>query len=126
MAKVVHFEIPAADLKRAEKFYGEIFGWKINKFPMGDGEYHMVQTVETDEKQMPKEPGAINGGFVARSEVQKAPVVVISVDSVEKYLKKVEQAGGKTVMPARKSPVGIYALFTDTEGNVTGLWQDLM
>lgn len=125
MAKVVHFEIPAADLKRAGKFYSEIFGWKINKFPMGDSEYHLVQTVETDDKQMPKEPGAINGGLVPRSEVQKAPVIVMSVDSVEKYLKKVEQAGGKTVMPAKSTPAGIYGLFADTEGNVTGLWQDL-
>jgi len=126
MSKVVHFEIPAADLKRAEKFYGETFGWKIMKFPMGDGEYHMAQTVETGDNQLPKEPGAINGGLVARSEIQKAPVIVIGVDSVEKYLKKVEQAGGKTVMPAKKTPAGIYGLFADTEGNVTGLWQDLV
>jgi hypothetical protein len=125
MSKVVHFEIPAADLKRAEKFYSEIFGWKIMKFPMGDSEYHMAQTVETGENQMPKEPGAINGGLVQRSDIQKAPVIVLSVDSVEKYLKKVEQAGGKIVMPAKKTPAGIYGLFADTEGNVTGLWQDL-
>ena len=32
MFNVVHFEIPADDVERAQKFYGELFGWKIEKF----------------------------------------------------------------------------------------------
>jgi predicted enzyme related to lactoylglutathione lyase len=31
MDRVVHFEIPADDLDRAKKFYGDIFGWKLDK-----------------------------------------------------------------------------------------------
>ncbi|HLD97299.1 MAG TPA: VOC family protein, partial [Candidatus Nanoarchaeia archaeon] len=60
MDKVVHFEIPADDMTRAEKFYNDNFGWKITKVPMPGGEYFLVNTVDTDEKGMPKSPGAIN------------------------------------------------------------------
>jgi len=31
MDKVVHFEIPADNLQRAQNFYGELFGWQINQ-----------------------------------------------------------------------------------------------
>ena len=31
---IVHFEIPADDVERAQKFYTEAFGWDIKKFDM--------------------------------------------------------------------------------------------
>jgi hypothetical protein len=30
---IVWFEIPADNIERAKSFYGELFGWKIEKFP---------------------------------------------------------------------------------------------
>ena len=30
MSRVVHFEIQADDLDRAQAFYAAVFGWKIN------------------------------------------------------------------------------------------------
>ena len=33
MDKVVHFEIPADDLGRAQKFYKSGFGWNMDQFP---------------------------------------------------------------------------------------------
>jgi hypothetical protein len=42
MNKVVHFEIPADDEKRAHEFYQNVFGWKVHAIPsMG---YAMVNT----------------------------------------------------------------------------------
>ena len=38
MDKVVHFEIPADELERAQKFYKSIFGWDIIKTPMPGAE----------------------------------------------------------------------------------------
>ena len=32
MPTIVHFEIPSDDIKRI-KFYNELFGWKIEKWP---------------------------------------------------------------------------------------------
>jgi uncharacterized protein len=33
MPTIVHFEIPADDIDRAKKFYSDLFGWKIEKWP---------------------------------------------------------------------------------------------
>jgi predicted enzyme related to lactoylglutathione lyase len=30
---IVHFEIPADDVERSKKFYNDLFGWKIEKWP---------------------------------------------------------------------------------------------
>jgi len=124
MDKVVHFEIPTDDLDRAKKFYKGLFGWQL--FDVPGMNYTMVTTVPTDDRQMPKESGAINGGSLKRSKAGESPVIVIKVSSVDDYLKKVEKAGGKTVMPKHKvGDMGFYTRMSDTEGNVIGLWQDI-
>jgi uncharacterized protein len=127
MNKVVHFEVPADDIDRAEKFYKEVFGWGIQKIPMPDGNsYFMVTTVATDENQMPKESGAINGGMMERTPDMKGSVIVISVPNIQEHLKKIEEAGGKVIMPTVKvMDMGLYARISDTEGNTVGIWQDL-
>lgn len=126
MGKVVHFEIPADDLTRAQKFYKDVFGWKITKTPMPGVEYYMVTTVESDEKGMPKKPGAINGGLVKRNVPNESPVIVLNVPSIDEYLKKIQKAGGKVVLGKQKvGDMGLYARVADTEGNVIGIWQDV-
>ena len=127
MNKVVHFEVPADDLDRAQKFYKEVFGWGIQKIPMPGGDaYFVVKTVETDEKQMPKEKGAINGGMMKRTPDMKGPVIVIDVPNLESHLKKIKTHGGKVIMPTQKvMDMGLYARVEDTEGNIIGVWQNL-
>ena len=48
MDKVVHFEIPFDDKKRAMKFYAEAFDWKLTD--MAEMSYVMAETVAVDEK----------------------------------------------------------------------------
>ncbi|MCI0381513.1 MAG: VOC family protein [Chlamydiae bacterium] len=123
MDKVIHFEIPVDDLKRAKKFYKDIFNWQLEDTNM---DYTVVRTVPVDEKFMPKEAGAINGGMFKRTKEVKAPVVAINVNSIDKYIKKVVAAGGKVVMPKIEiGKNGYYAYVSDTEGNVVGLWEDI-
>ena len=45
---IVWFEIAADNLQRARKFYGKLFGWKINKFP-GSMEYWHIDTGGGDD-----------------------------------------------------------------------------
>jgi hypothetical protein len=124
MDKVVHFEIPAEDIKRAKKFYESVFGWQTNDIPEMD--YTMLVTSPTDERNMPKEKGAINGGMMKRSDKVKSPVVTISVSDIDDTVKKLEKAGGKLVLPKVKvEKMGFSAYFKDTEGNIVGLWQNL-
>jgi hypothetical protein len=120
--QVVHFEIPADDLERAQSFYREVFGWRLN--PMPEMSYTMVTTAALDEQGMPAEPGAINGGMLTRQQPITSPVIVINVDDVDGALEQVQRLGGRVLR--EKTPVGemgFSAYFTDPEGNTIGLWQ---
>jgi len=120
--KVVHFEIPVDNLERAKKFYKTAFDWALT--PMPQMEYTLLNTVEVDEKNMPKESGAINGGMMKRGEAIKNVVITISVENMDEAIKKVQSLGGKIVQGKMEVPnMGITAYFQDTEGNVLGLWQ---
>lgn len=124
MDKVVHFEIPADDVARAKEFYASTFGWDLQDYEMGGGTYTIVQTVPVDERQMPKEPGAINGGLMRRSPDTPHPVITIQVDAIDEALKKIEGGGGNVVTPRTEVPnMGWFAYFKDPEGNTMGLWE---
>ena len=122
MNKVVHFEVPVEDLARAKKFYQDTFGWQLQDVP--DMSYVIARTTETDEKWMPKEPGAINGGMMKRNDIVSGPSFAIDVENMEEAIEKVKAAGG-TIIKEKTSvgPMGFVAYFKDTEGNVLSLWQ---
>jgi len=121
---IVHFEIPAKDVKRASAFYSKAFGWNFNQFP--GVEYWSIMTTDTDQNRMPKTPGSINGGMGKKGEMApKAVTVTISVKDIDASLKTVKKLGGDQV--GKKMPVGDMgwsAYFEDTEGNLIGLWQN--
>lgn len=123
--KVVHFEIPYDDGDRARTFYGDTFGWQL--MPMPDLGYTIVMTGPTDPEKGATEPGFINGGMFERTAdfPGKAPNIVIDVTSIDEALRKVEEAGG-TVVRARTTvgEMGFTGYFTDTEGNLVGLWEN--
>ncbi|MBB5867199.1 putative enzyme related to lactoylglutathione lyase [Allocatelliglobosispora scoriae] len=120
--RVVHFEIPADDLARAQDFYREAFGWNIVSMP--ELQYTMVSTTPIDEQGMPTEPGAINGGMLARQSPITNPVITIDVEDMDAAIDKLERAGGTLVRkPQAVGTMGIAAYFTDPEGNTLGLWQ---
>ncbi len=127
MDPVVHFEMPAEDRNRMAKFYTKAFGWKTEMLGAEMGDYVLVTTTEIDEKTgRPKEPGAINGGFYAKSEEMPAqyPSVVIAGDDIKESMKKVTQAGGEVLgEPMEILDVGMYVSFLDTEGNRVSMLQ---
>ncbi len=88
-------------------------------------DYTLVYTTPSGEKG-PLEPGAINGGMLKRQGPIKSPVITINVKDIDATAKKIEEAGGKVVMPKfAVGDFGLSAYFQDTEGNVLGLWQNL-
>lgn len=123
MDSVVHFEIPAKDVKRASAFYANAFGWQINQFP--NFEYWSLRTTASDQNGMPTSPGAINGGMGKKgSTAPERPTVTISVADIDAALANVKKLGGKVT--GKKTPIGTMgfsAYFEDTEGNVIGLFQ---
>jgi predicted enzyme related to lactoylglutathione lyase len=121
--RVVHFEIPFENVDRARGFYQEAFGWTIMAMPEMD--YTLVSTGPTKEDGSPSEPGFVNGGMMGRSNDFQGPVLTVEVDDIEVALGKIEQLGGKTVRPSQAvGEMGFTAYFTDSEGNLTGLWQN--
>jgi hypothetical protein len=120
--RIVHFEVPYDDADRARDFYSGLFGWELQWLP--DMDYTMVTTGPMSQDGRPTEPGYINGGMMKREAPTEHPVVVIDVEDIDATLAAVGQRGGSTVMA--KQPVGdmgFSAYFTDSEGNLMGLWQ---
>jgi predicted enzyme related to lactoylglutathione lyase len=119
--RVVHFEIPYDDGDRARGFYESAFGWTLMTMPeMG---YTLVTSGPSGDEG-PTEIGFINGGMMQREKPFTAPNIVIDVDNIEKALEAVQQAGGTVV--SERDPVGdmgFTGYFTDTEGNLVGLWE---
>ena len=113
---IVHFEIPADDVKRAKKFYEKAFGWKItDPWKM---QYFVVETKD-------KGKDGINGGLMQRKMPGQPFMNYIAVESIDASLKKVEKAGGTVAMPKMEigEGMGWIAVFNDTEGNMMGFHQ---
>lgn len=126
MNPVVHFEMPAEDKKRMAEFYTKVFGWQTQFLGPDMGEYVVVSTTETDENRMPKNPGAINGGFYQKTDDPNThhPSVVIAVDDINQSIQDIKKAGGTVLGETLEIPgIGMYVSFRDTEGNRVGVLQ---
>ena len=124
MGKVVHFEISADDVTRAQKFYKTVFDWVIN--PMPDMEYTIVHTGPTNVKDgMAKEIGFINGGMMKKNDLIKSPVITIDVADIDACAKLIVRHGGSMLGDIMVvGDMGWAAYFKDSEGNIMGLWQN--
>jgi predicted enzyme related to lactoylglutathione lyase len=108
----VHIEISANDLPAAGKFYGELFGWKIEYNPEQN-----YSTFETGE-------GEVGGGLNPTTNSPAGTVTVyVNTDDIEASLKKAESLAARTITPKTEIPgFGWFALFSDPTGNVIGLY----
>ena len=120
--RVVHFEVPFDDADRAREFYREVFGWQIQ--PMPEMDYNMVSTGPVSDQGMPSEPGYIGGGMMQRQAPYTSPVLTLDVDDIDATIVAIEKQGGAAVGEKMAvGDMGFAAYFTDSEGNVMGLWQ---
>ena len=125
MPTIVHFEIPADDIERAKKFYTDLFGWKIEKWPGTDGdsssnmEYLIISI--TDDKG---DKALVGGGLMKRQDPQQQITNFIDVTSVDQYSSKIEKLGGKVIVSKMAVPgMGYFAVCRDTEKNNFGIWE---
>ncbi|SHE34327.1 VOC family protein [Dysgonomonas macrotermitis] len=117
---VAFFEIPAADFSRAVKFYETVLNLELSVmecdaekmafFPEEDGKY----------------PGAISfaSGF---NPSFNGILISLAVDCMDEVLTRITSAGGKIVKEKTKieaDNLGYFSMFTDSEGNIIGLYSD--
>src|SRR5271163_1589235 len=96
MSRVVHFEIHADDPQRAIGFYTALFGWEFTSWG-GPIEYWVIKTGVEGER-------GINGGLIRRQgpapidgQAVNAYACTIDVPSVDDFVKKIPERGGKIV-----------------------------
>lgn len=117
---IVHFEIPSDNIERANKFYTELFGWKMEKMP-GPMEYWMFAKGANNKGEQ-----TISGGVMERKipSSHEQITIYIAVNSVNEYVKRVEELGGKVIKPKTEvRSYGWFALCMDTENNIFALWE---
>lgn len=114
-SSIVWFEIPADNPERAKKFYGSLFGWKIEKFPaMAD--YWHIDTGGGDDTP--------DGALMTRKYPEQPITNYVAVSSVDEAVAKVEKLGGKICKPKTAVPqMGYFVVCQDTEGNEFALWE---
>ena len=113
MAKAEHFEIPADDPARAQRFYQEVLGYTYE--PWGDDMGMLLQ---------PAGEG-INGDISKRGGDFQHPVIVFTVDSIEQTVAKAAEQGGAQVgeigyLDEEQTQRWVY--LRDSEGNLIGLF----
>ena len=112
----MHFEISADQLKRAIRFYNDVFAWQVNKWD-GPEDYWLITT--GDEDQL-----GIDGGFIRHQDCSATIINTIDVSSVDDFVLKIAQNGGKLVTPKMSIPgAGYVAYCQDTETNTFGIFQ---
>lgn len=133
--------VPCTDYDRVQKFYGDVFDWT---FTPGSPEAQEDETVVGVLWHC----GRMNGGFMkikpenfvspaadsgaSNNDIKSYSThhtsigirLVLPVESIEEKIEKIQLAGGGVYLPKRKIPhnMGHNAYFTDSEGNVLGLW----
>lgn len=119
--------MPADNVERAKKFYTDLFGWKIEKWPgtssknssSSSMEYWIVSTTDDKGNKAP-----IGGGLMKRQEQHQQITNFIDVNSVDEYSSKIEKLGGKVVVTKMAVPgMGYFAVCHDTENNSFGIWE---
>ena len=111
------FEIPVSDLNRAKAFYEHVLGVSL-----------AITNMEGSEMAwFPMHPGGAGaGGTLIKGEgyepSQAGTLVYLSTDDIEAALKRVNDRGGKTLLPKISiGEHGFVAHFEDSEGNRVAL-----
>ena len=108
---VVHFEIRSSGSEGLQRFYTDLFDWKIDASnPIGYG------LVDTGDDR------GINGGISRANGEPNQVTFFVEVEDIHAKLKEAEEQGATVVAPVITIPGMVtFAKFSDPEGNCIGL-----
>ena len=114
--KFIWFELVTREPKRAQSFYAELLGWKVQPFPMGASSYDMIYLGDT-----------MIGGFVDDADCPRAHwTSYVSVADVDASVKAATANGGHVIEGAHDIPrAGRRALIADPQGAALGLFKNV-
>jgi len=109
------FEIGTDEPDRAERFYGDLFGWSFTVEDDGDLPYRTVDT---------NVAGSIGGGvFPTGGKAPNYAIFYVVVDDVAETCRRAEASGGKVIVPAQTTNNGLtFAHLLDPAGNNFGVY----
>lgn len=112
---VTWFEVGTPDPEGARSFYSELFGWSFEQ----QGPYSIVTTGAGHQ---------LMGGIQDTRETPPGTpstyaVPCVQVADVAETCRRVEALGGKVLVPATPTPIGlVYAHIVDPTGGHVGIW----
>ena len=112
---MTHFAIHIDDIERAKNFYGEVFEWGFASY--GPQDFLQIKADKTEN-------GELIGALQSRQYSPLKEKIIglectITVENVDEIIQKIENNGGKILMPKTAIPyVGWITKFLDTEGNL--------
>ena len=117
MSQLAHFAINADDVKRAKRFYENVFGWKISAW--GPPGFYQIDTGGEGPRGALQQRRAF-----AEGERTVGFECTLAVDSLDDVEAAVLREGGQIAL-ARSAIEGVGTLmfFRDAEGNVFGAMQ---
>jgi len=109
--QVIHFEVVGRDQVALQRYYGDLFGWRINTD--NPGGYGMTD---------PSQTGIVVGVGATPDGSAGHVTGYVRVGDIDATVARVTELGGLVVMP-KFSPDGSaqLALVADPEGHVLGL-----
>jgi uncharacterized protein len=98
--RIDYVEFDVADVARAKKFYGDVFGWTF------------------------KDYGPLTGGFAGAGKARGAggPLVILYANDLLDIQRRIEAAGGRIVKAAYDFPGGRRFHFADPDGYELAVW----
>jgi predicted enzyme related to lactoylglutathione lyase len=115
-------ELATSDQNAAKSFYGQLFGWSVNDFPMGPDEFYSM--FEFDGR-----PTAAAYTLKPEDKQQGVPphwMLYVAVDSADAAAARAAELGGKVVAPAFDVyDAGRMAVIQDPTGAFLCVWQPM-
>jgi predicted enzyme related to lactoylglutathione lyase len=103
------FQISVQDAAKAERFYGDLFGWTFGSDLDAETHYRIITT--PDER-------SVKGGLAHGAQTSNHAIFCVVVQDVEGVCDRVLEAGGSVLNKPMTTKTGlVFAHILDPEGN---------
>jgi predicted enzyme related to lactoylglutathione lyase len=111
----VHVELATTDLAKAKAFYTQLFDWKLEDMPVGDGTYTLIRGGDGTGGGMMQQP---------RPGAPSAWQAYVAVEDIRAATDHAKTLGATIAIDAMEVPdTGWLSIIIDPTGATLGLWQ---